>query len=139
MQTDTETKSQHTPGPWALPAISLREFAAHNAVRVSGLRPWRCVDLLWRWIDMETAAIVGPQYHTRAEALADLEWYAFENWGLGKQPAALKTAISTITKAVTPEQRRAQWIAAARRLQRDLRHPEMRAAFADAIAKAEGR
>jgi hypothetical protein len=32
--------------------------------------------------DGEKCTVVGPQYHSKAELLADLERYARENWGL---------------------------------------------------------
>lgn len=37
---------------------------------------------LWRFVDAETGADVGPQYRTKAELLADLERYARDSWGL---------------------------------------------------------
>ena len=38
---------------------------------------WRFVDIL----DADRAAVVGEQYPTRAELLADLDRYARESWG----------------------------------------------------------
>ena len=37
---------------------------------------------LWRFVDQITDNSVGPQYHSKAELLADLARYASENWGL---------------------------------------------------------
>jgi hypothetical protein len=37
---------------------------------------------LWRCVDLETGAHVGPQYRTKAELLADLPRYARDNWSL---------------------------------------------------------
>lgn len=37
---------------------------------------------LWRFVAMEDNRVVGPQYRTKAELLADLAAYAREAWGL---------------------------------------------------------
>lgn len=46
----------------------------------------QCGPRLWRWVDTswkpEAPAVVGPHYQTKMEALADLERYARESWGI---------------------------------------------------------
>lgn len=37
---------------------------------------------IWRFIDAETKAVVGPCYSTKSELLADLPRYARESWGI---------------------------------------------------------
>ena len=39
-------------------------------------KPWKCD--VWRYVDTETGAHVGPQMKTKAEALANLGAYAKE-------------------------------------------------------------
>lgn len=53
-----------------------------NLTRFKELRYERVSRGLWRFVDAETGAHVGPHYPTRAELLADLARYALENWGL---------------------------------------------------------
>lgn len=65
----------------------MAQWPAFTPTRFPEIGLTQCAPDLWRWVDTETAAIVGPQYRTKAEALADLERYAFENWGLGTRTA----------------------------------------------------
>jgi hypothetical protein len=37
---------------------------------------------LWRFVDMNGQAHVGPQYPTKDALLSDLTRYASDNWGL---------------------------------------------------------
>ena len=53
------------------------------------IRPTRFKELgyvsyagIWRFVDTETKAAVGPIYKTKSEMLADLERYARDNWGI---------------------------------------------------------
>ena len=36
----------------------------------------------WRFVDTSTGSVVGKQYHSKLELLADLTRYAKESWGL---------------------------------------------------------
>ena len=53
------------------------------------IRPTRYLELgyttyggIWRIVDADTGAVVGPIYKTKHELLGDLNRYAAESWGL---------------------------------------------------------
>jgi hypothetical protein len=59
------------------------------AANLREARPTRFIELgyaqharnLWRFIDMETGAAIGPLYPTKTELLADVGTFYVERWG----------------------------------------------------------
>lgn len=60
--------------------------------RFAGLAFYKQAPGLWRVVDIHESelnsqgvpSVVGPQYRTKSELLADLDRYARESWGYGK-------------------------------------------------------
>lgn len=66
----------------------MAQWPKYSATRFDILGLSQCGRSLWRYVALDEPSkldcpnVVGPHYRTKAEALADLERYARDGWGL---------------------------------------------------------